>query len=176
MDIDYHVAFERHHHSVPHTLIGKEVEVRATEKTIEIFYRRQRQASHCRVDAPGRYSTQREHMPLAHQVIDGWSPDHFQRQAEEIGPQTSQLIAGVLDGQRHPQQAYRTCSGILELGNRYGYTRLEAACHRALTAGIRSYKGILNILQKGLDQLDVEQPPMASLSGHTNIRGKNYYH
>jgi transposase len=176
VDIDYHVAFEKHHYSVPHTLIGKEVEVRATEKTIEIFYCRQRQASHCRVSAPGRYSTQREHMPLAHQVMDGWSPEHFQRQAEEIGPQTSRLVALILEGQRHPQQVYRTCSGILGLGKRYGHTRLEAACHRALSAGIRSYKGILNILQNRLDQLDVEQPPLASLSDHTNIRGKTYYH
>jgi transposase len=176
VDIDYHVAFDKHHYSVPHTLIGKEVEVRATEKTIEIFYRRQRQASHCRVDAPGRYSTQREHMPPAHQAVDGWSPERFQRRAEEIGPQTSQLITAVLDGQCHPQQAYRTCLGILGLGKRYSPTRLEAACRRALAAGIHSYKGVLNILQNRLDQLDVEQPPMASLSVHTNIRGKSYYH
>jgi len=176
VDINYHVAFEKHYYSVPHTLIGKAVEVRATEKMIEIFYRRERQASHCRVNAPGRYSTQRDHMPPAHRAIDSWSPDHFQRRAEEIGPQTSQLIARVLDGQRHPQQAYRTCSGILGLGKRYGHTRLEAACRRALAAGIRSYKGILNILQHRLDQLEVEQPAMASLSVHTNIRGKSYYH
>jgi transposase len=176
VNVDYHVAFDKHHYSVPHTLMGKEVEVRATEKTIEIFYRRQRQASHCRVNAPGRYSTQREHMPPAHRAIDSWSPDHFQRQAEEIGPQTSQLIALVLDGQRHPQQAYRTCSGILGLGKRYDHTRLEAACRRALAAGIQSYKGLLNILQHRLDQLDVEPPPTSALSSHTNIRGNGYYH
>ncbi len=176
VDTDYHVVFDKHHYSVPHTLIGKEVEVRATEKTIEIFYRRERQASHGRVTAPGRYSTLRDHMPPAHQAVDGWSPDHFQRRAKEIGPQTSQLVATVLDGQGHPQQAYRTCSGILGLSKRYGHTRLEAACRRALAAGIRSYKGILNILQNRLDQLEVEQPPMASMSVHTNIRGKRYYH
>ena len=176
VDTDYHVVFDKHHYSVPHTLIGKEVEVRATEKTIEIFYRRERQASHGRVTAPGRYSTLRDHMPPAHQAVDGWSPDHFQRRAKEVGHQTSQLVATVLDGQCHPQQAYRTCSGILGLSKRYGHTRLEAACRRALAAGIRSYKGILNILQHRLDQLEVEQPPMASMSVHTNIRGKRYYH
>ena len=90
--------------------------------------------------------------------------------------QTSQLIALVLDGQRHPQQAYRTCSGILGLGKRYDHTRLEAACRRALAAGIQSYKGLLNILQHRLDQLDVEPPPTSALSSHTNIRGNGYYH
>ena len=40
--IDYHVAFEKHYYSVPYALIGKEVDIRATEKTVEIFYRRTR--------------------------------------------------------------------------------------------------------------------------------------
>jgi transposase len=179
VDIDYHVAFDKHHYSVPHTLIGKEVEVRTTEKTIEIFYHRQRQASHSRVDAPGRYSTHREHMPPAHQAVDDWSPEYFLRRAEEIGPQTRQLIAAVLDGQRHPQQAYRTCLGILGLVKHYGPPRLEAACRRALAVGIRSYKGIHNILKNKLDQLEVEQPPVGGpldpLAAHANIRGKSYY-
>lgn len=43
--------------SVPHGLRGKEVDVRATEQTVEIYYQRQRQASHARVQSPGRYST-----------------------------------------------------------------------------------------------------------------------
>jgi transposase len=38
--IDYHVAFDKHFYSVPYTLKGKEVMVRATEKTVEIFYQR----------------------------------------------------------------------------------------------------------------------------------------
>jgi transposase len=55
VNIDYHVEYDKHYYSVPYGLIGKEVEVRATEKTVEIFYRRQRQASHRRLDAPGRF-------------------------------------------------------------------------------------------------------------------------
>jgi transposase len=63
--IDYHVSFEKHYYSVPYTLIGKEVDIRATEKTVEIFYQRQRRASHRRSQNSGRYSTQKEHMPAA---------------------------------------------------------------------------------------------------------------
>lgn len=173
--IDYHVEFDKHYYSVPHTLAGKEVEVRATEKTVEIFHRRQRQASHARVQSPGRYSTQREHMPPAHQYVDGWSPERFLRWAEETGPQTVELIATVLDGRRHPQQAYRTCLGILGLAKRYGNSRLEGACRRALAAGIHSYKGLHNILKNKLDQLERDQPPATPLPAHGNIRGKGYY-
>jgi len=173
--IDYHVAFEKHYYSVPYTLIGKEVDIRATEKTVEIFYRRTRQASHCRVHSPGRYSTQSQHMPPAHQKYSEWSPQRFLRWAKEVGPYTTQLIAAVLDGRRHPQQAYRSCLGILGLGKRYTNPRLEAACRRALPTGIRSYKGIHNILKNKLDQLEPEQPPATPLPTHANIRGKSYY-
>lgn len=173
--IDYHVEFDKHYYSVPHTLIGKQVEVRATERTIEIFYGRRRQASHRRLHTPGRYSTQHEHMPPAHRAVDGWSPERFLRWAGEIGPQTGQLIGAVLDGRQHPQQAYRTCLGILGLSKRYTPERLEAACCRALPAGIRTYKGIHNILKNQLDQVEHEQPPATSLATHANIRGRSYY-
>ena len=173
--IDYHVSFEKHYYSVPYTLIGKEVDIRATEKTVEIFYQRQRRASHRRSRDSGRYSTEKEHMPPAHQKVSDWSPERFLRWAEEIGPYTTQLIADVLDARRHPQQAYRSCLGILGLGKRYTNARLEAACRRALPAGIRSYKGIRNILENKLDQIEVDQPPAAPLPAHANIRGETYY-
>jgi transposase len=173
--IDYHVSFEKHYYSVPYNLIGKEVDIRVTEKTVEIFYQRKRRASHRRSPAQGRYSTQNEHMPPAHQKYSDWSPERFLCWAEEIGPDTTRLIAAVLETRRHPQQAYRSCLGILGLGKRYTNARLEAACRRALRAGIRSYKGIRNILDNKLDQLEVDQPPAAPLPSHAHIRGESYY-
>jgi transposase len=173
--IDYHVEYDKHFYSVPHILRGKEVDIRATEKTVEIYYQRQRQASHIRRQAPGRHSTQRDHMPPAHQYVADWSPERFQRWAGEIGSQTQELISAILDGRRHPQQAYRTCLGILGLAKRYGNERLEAACRRAFTAGIRSYKGVNNILKNKMDQLEQDEPATTPLPAHTNIRGKNYY-
>lgn len=173
--IDYHVEFDKHFYSVPWTLIGKEVDVRGTEKAVELFHNRIRVASHPRSSAPGRYSTQRDHMPPAHQQVSDWSPERFIRWAEEIGPDTKQLIAAVLESRRHPQQAYRSCLGILGLGKRYTNARLEAACRRALPAGIRTYKGIRNILDNKLDQVDWEQPPATPLSTHANIRAEGYY-
>ena len=173
--IDYHVSFEKHYYSVPYTLIGKEVDIRATEKSVEIYYKRTRHASHPRSQAQGRYSTQSVHMPAAHLKYHEWSPERFLCWAEEIGPHTSQLIAAVLDARRHPQQAYRSCLGILGLGKRYSNERLEAACRRALPAGIRSYKGIRNILENKLDQLKRDQPPATPLPVHANIRGESYY-
>ena len=174
--IDYHVCFEKHYYSVPYTLIGKQVDTRATENTVEIFYQRQRVASHRRSEVKGRYSTLNEHMPPAHTYYSQWSPERFLHWAEEIGGQTTELISRVLDSRRHPQQAYRTCLGILGLAKCYPSLRLEAACSRANIAGIRSYKGVLNILKNKLDQYELNPAAFEPLPPHTNIRGENYYH
>jgi len=174
--IDYHVAFEKHHYSVPYKLTGKEVDIRATEKTLEIFYQRQRVASHPRAVSPGGYSTHRVHMPPEHQFYSQWSPERFQGWAQDIGEQTGELVRQVLNGRRHPEQAYRTCLGILGLAKRYSPERLEAACARANVAGIRSYKGVNNILKHQLDQVPLDPAPPSPLPSHANIRGEHYYH
>lgn len=174
--IDYHVSFEKHFYSVPFNLSGKEVTVRATEKTIEIFYQRKRVASHPRSTAKGRFSTHSMHMPPEHQFYRQWSPERFLRWAGEIGEQTSELVRRALDTRRHPEQAYRTCLGVLGLAKRYSPERLEAACRRANAAGICSYKGVNNILQNKLDQRQLEPVSNLPLPPHENIRGENYYH
>jgi len=175
VNIDYHVEFEKHYYSVPHRLIGEKVFLRATERTVEVFHKRRRVASHPRSRARGRHTTQAEHMPANHRHYAEWSPERFLRWAEEIGSQTRSLIETALASRRHPQQAYRTCLGILGLAKRYTKERLEAASGRALASGIRSYRGIKNILDTGLDQVPLEEPASTSLDPHANIRGPSYY-
>jgi len=81
----------------------------------------------------------------------------------------------LLDSRQHPQQAYRSCLGLLRLGSRYGEERLEAACRRALPAGIHSYKGVKNILDAKLDQVELNEPSAVVPDTHENIRGQAYY-
>jgi transposase len=115
-------------------------------------------------------------MPPAHQKYLEWTPERIVRWAETIGPQTAQLVQALLASRKHPQQAYRSCLGVLRLGKRYGEDRLEAACGRALPAGICSYKGVKNILDAKLDQVEAEEPSAVVPETHGNVRGQAYYH
>ena len=176
VNIDYHIEFGKHYYSVPYGLIHEEVYVRATQSTIEVFFKNRRVASHRRQNARGRHSTLAEHMPRAHQEYLEWTPERIVRWAETIGPQTAQLVQVLLASRKHPQQAYRSCLGVLRLAKRYGEDRVEAACGRALPARICSYKGVKNILDGKLDQVEPEKPSAVVPDTHQNVRGQAYYH
>ena len=175
--IDYHVAVEGHYYSVPYALIKKEVDVRITRNTIECFHRGNRVASHQRSHHKGRHTTVTAHMPESHRQAGEWSPERLMRWASKTGPATEKLIQTVLGSRKHPQQAYRSCLGILRLSKPYGDERLEAACRRALTLGSCRYKSIESILKHRLDEQPLEaQQELALPDTHDNIRGPAYYH
>ena len=46
---------------------------------------------------------------------------------------------------------YRSCLGILRLGQRYSPERVDAAAARALVTGACSYQSVKSMLERGLD-------------------------
>ncbi len=175
--IYYHVEINGHYYSVPYALIKKQLDARITQQTIECFHRGQRVASHQRSFLKGRHTTVSAHMPQSHRQMGEWSPQRLAQWATKTGPATERLITTVLASRKHPQQAYRSCLGILRLGKTYGDERLEAACRRALTLGSHSYKSIESILKLNLDKKPfTEQTELPLPDDHDNIRGSTYYH
>jgi transposase len=82
----------------------------------------------------------------------------------------------LLHQRRHPQQAFRSCLGVLQLGRQFGSTRLEAACARALKHNAVSWKSLQSILKHGLDQQAPDDYQRAlDLPEHENVRGPAYY-
>ena len=104
-----------------------------------------------------------------------WSPERFIRWATTIGPDTAALIDNVLRSRRHPQQAFRSCLGILRLASGYGEQRLEAAAGRALALGANSYRSVESILKHHLDERPSEQIELGLAIEHSNLRGASYY-
>jgi hypothetical protein len=130
--LDYHVEFAHHYYSVPHALVGQEVELRITRTTVEVLFRHQRVASHARSHRRGGYSTIAEHMPAAHRAHREWTPARLLHWATTIGVATGHLVTHLLESKPHPEQGYRACLGLLALARKYGDARLEAGCVRAL--------------------------------------------
>ncbi len=119
------------------------------------------------------YSTEKEHMPANHRWYLNWTPERFTQWASQMGPQTENLIRSVLASRRHPEQSYRTCLGILKLGNSSSSHLLEAACGLALECNMTSYKAVKHLLETKKDVLEESFQPESV--AHENIRGSDYY-
>ena len=175
--MDYHIEVDKHFYSVPCNLIKKQLDVRITGQTIECFHKGKRVSSHIRSYLKGRHTTQSEHMPEKHRRYADWTPERLKSWAAKTGGQTEAVISHILESRKYPEQAFRSCLGIISLGKRYTPERLERASQRALSLGSCSYKTIDAILRNGQDQLPLPetQPPAPLPDSHENVRGSVYY-
>ena len=175
--IDYHIRFDNNFYSVPYKYIHSNTEIKATEGIIEIYLKNNNIASHKRSYENHKYITNEIHMPENHTSMLKWTPERICDWAENTGGHIGLLIDKVIKSRKHPQQAYRSCIGIIGLGKKYGNENLDLACKRANHFGLISYKKIKNILEKGLFNEDVSKEIIKETvsSDHANIRGKEYY-
>lgn len=173
---DYHVELLRHYYSVPYQLIGQQLDLRASARTVEIFHKARSVARHARSAGPG-HTTVAEHMPKSHQHYLEWTPERLVRWARKSGEATAEVVTTILESKRHPQQGFRSCLGLLSLERRYDAERLEAACRRALLIRSPSYRSVKSILRAGLDQKPLAQEEQTATQRveHQNIRGAAYY-
>lgn len=170
------LSADKHYYSVPYRFIGKKVKVMYSRTTVEIFYQYERIAVHKRLKSPYNYTTDKEHLASSHRFVSDWTPEKFIAWAEDIGEDVKGYILKILDRKQHPEQAYKSCIGILGFAKKVGHERLIKACRRALGYGIYNYKTIQAILEKGMDTCTEDEAyEQLSMPLHDNIRGENYY-
>lgn len=172
-----HIQLEKHYYSVPYRYIGKQVSIIYTTKYVHIFFGIDRIALHERGIKPFSYSTLPDHLPSTHQFVSQWTPEKFTRWAERIGPQVKDYIQQILSQKLYPEQAYRSCAGILSFEGKVGKDRLTKAIERATRYNAYNYKVIKNIIDGKLDMLKEDKTGsiQQTLPFHDNIRGKQSY-
>ncbi len=179
VQFNYHVSIEGMLYSAPYEYIKRKVDVRITDKTIEVFYNHNRVASHRRLyGRKGQYSTIVEHMPEDHQKYLEWNGDRFRKWAERIGTNTYKVVDAILTSKRVEQQTYKSCMGLLKLADKYLVGRLEAACEKALGYTVSpSYKSIKNILTTGQDKSasETSKDETTCKNSYGITRGADYY-
>jgi transposase len=168
---------DKHYYSVPYRHIGDKVTLAYTQSTVSIYYKNERIAFHRRDFKKYGYTSVKEHLPSQHHFIAEWSPDKFIRWALSIDPVVESFIKKVLESKVYPEQAYRSCVGILSFDKKIGRERLINACKRATHFNTYNYKIIERIVQSKHDLLpfDDELPLQQTLPQHENIRGASYY-
>jgi transposase len=171
--MDYHVQYDGHFYSIPYQYAGKRLDLRATANIIEVFYDRERIASHlCGFHRHARYTTLPEHMPSNHRAMADWTPERFDAWARKFGPVTREYIRFLMNKREHPEQAFKTCAGILRMGDALSVMDMENLCRMALEQNVFSYKYFSLLLKRMNAMMDKKVSPPIQ---HENLRGGGYY-
>ena len=182
---NFHVSLMKNWYSVPYTYRGQTVDIRYTDKIVEIYCNDQCIASHAKFPdyVTNQYSTHPEDMP-----------DHFNQPemdkericswASSIGPNTLEVIERVFRSVQIKEQGYNPALSILKLSRNYSNERFEYACRIALqnTASprYRYLKAILSsnqdIILKNREENEVPQENhSAAESAGAYVRGADFY-
>ncbi len=172
---DYHIQYKKHFYSVPHPLVGQQVELEATHQIVRIYHKGNIVAQHPTSQKEYGLSTVHEHMPSNHQY-QSWTPERFIRWAQTIGPAVGEVTSLLLKRPKHAEQAFRSCFGLLSLAKKHSDARLEQACRDALVAEKPYLNFVKNLLQNHREGTLSRQSPDTPNLNHTNVRGSNYYH
>ena len=170
---------EKHYYSVPYRYIGKQTQIHYTKNIVEIYYNHDRIATHTRNPSKGGYSTISEHLCSAHQAYKDWSPEYFKTLAVKHGEGVLMFVDGLINQNTHPETAYKSAMGVIQLHRQYGSERLNNACQRALYGDVFKYQTVKNILKNNMDkeQINYElfNQTETHIPRHNNIRGASNY-
>lgn len=166
---------DKHYYSIPYEFIGRKVKLIWSTKQVWIYHNYECIATHNRTRSLYNYTTLEDHLASSHKYIAKWNPEFFRSWAHNIDPSVEQLICDILQRKKYPEQAYRSCTGVLSLAKKVGNKRLADACARALEYGVCNYKMVQSILEKGLDNQEEKEEQENNIPSHNNIRGREYY-
>lgn len=144
-----HVYFERREYSVPWRLIGAEVWLCITAKSITIYAEDVRIATHDR-NGSGSRSTVESHLPETRARFRHRDRAYWLEQADGLGPEARQLAEEVFDADDVLYQV-RVVQSVLLLLAELPPHRVAAVCRRASFYGVTSFGGIKKIIARGLD-------------------------
>jgi hypothetical protein len=167
---DCHVKSGKAFYSVPWRLMGQQVSVRTAGDVVQIFHDDTVVATHV-LHLSGR-STNFAHYPphkIAHTLR---SVTWCRTQAEQIGPGTVAIVAEL--STVNAIHRLRAIQGIIRLREKYGDTRLDAACARALQVGDPRYRTVKGILVAGTEHGD-DPPHHAAAAPPAMLRGPDAF-
>lgn len=174
---DCHVTYLKNNYSCPYQYVRKSVDLKVTNRLIEIYHQQERIATHKRFPPYVEYnfSTLPEHLPDQFNQPE-WNDERLLRWATKVGPFTHKVIQRIFESVQIKEQGYQSCLSVLNLTKKYSDKHLDKACQIALdrlhSPRYRQLTAILtNPANKGLFE-DVK--PKES-SGMGYVRGAEYY-
>ena len=156
---DAHAKVGRCLYSVPYRLIGKRLDARETYLLVQFFLDGELVKTHPH-QAGGR-RTDWADLPEERVGFYMRTPRWCEMQAASVGPATEALVSELLS--ENVLYRLRQAQGVLRLIERYGESRLEAACRRALSFGDPSYRTVKGILAASTENDETAEQALPGL-------------
>jgi Mu transposase, C-terminal domain/Integrase core domain len=159
---DCHVKVGRALYSVPWRLIGRHVDAREGDRTVEVFVDGTLVKTWPRI-ARGRQTDYSDYPPEKVAFFMR-NPAWCRRRARELGPAVVEVIDGLLE--LNALHRLRSAQGVLSLADKHGSARLDAACRRAVEVGDPTYRTIKGILAAGTETITIDPPATPAAPAH----------
>ena len=182
VNLDFHVVYKKNRYSCPYQYAKKKVDLKVTDRFVEIYYKGERLTTHNRFPdyMKNKYSTHPEDMPPAFRNIVQWDDERIKNWASSVGKSTRQVIDRIFGSVSIKEQGYNPCLAVLRLSRTYTDARLESACELAISRGIKvpryhHLKAILTANQDITYKEQLESGSTADDSSMGYLRGSDYY-
>ncbi len=159
---DHHIRFKNALYSVPTKYVGKEVDVKGDSALVRIYYQQQLIKTHPKL-AKGKRSTDFTDYPKEKSAYAMRDVDYYIRTAKSRGEQQGAFMENLLAGDV-PWAYIRQAQALLRLTDKYGSSRVEAACSRALAFGLMNVKRVEGIITQSLERETTPKPAGAKVT------------
>jgi hypothetical protein len=158
---DHHVSCGKALYSVPTRFIGKQLWVRSDTTLVRLYADGTLIKTHSR-QPPGGRATDHTDYPEALTPYTLRDPARLARQARAQGEHLGAFVDALLAGP-FPWAKLRQAQRLLRLGDKYGWSRLNAACQRALAFELVNVRRLETILHQDLEPAASSPPSEPSV-------------
>lgn len=176
-----HVVWERNFYSVPYPHIGRGVDLRVTDTTLEAFAGDQRLTSHllAPIGVVNEYRTHDGDLPDGPRYRQ-WDAPRVREWATRIGVNTTTVVNRIFESVPVEEQGLDAALAVLRLTRRYSAARVEAAAEIALASRVRSpryahLRPILETRQDDPGSREAWSTPARTVEPAGYVRGADYY-
>jgi len=167
---DGHVEVKKSYYSVPAEYVSREVWVRYTNSLVRIFnHRMQEIALHVRAE-PGRFSTQKGHIPYEKISNPERGNAFMLRKTDQLGGNAGAWARAMLINREIP--GVRVLNGLLQLADKYTATAIDKGCKTALEMNAFHLKELKEYIR---NDYQTEQLKFEFLEEHPLIRQMDDY-
>lgn len=161
---DGHIVLGGSYYSAPARYVGQDLDVRVTDKTVQLYVGHERIATHTRLQAPGHGPseghlrlTEATHLP-EFKALGLTTRPILREQAAQIGPYTALMAprratfvgelldSAPVDKRSVAQRLKVAVRGAIGLASKHDKATLERACKRAFECGDTSTATVRNML------------------------------